>query len=106
MTPAERDRLLRIWSPLFAFALYVLGFSALALSQADFLPTLPDAACDGRNVSGSTVTVAGVTGALRGQSQTLATGEVIRPELVILDDPQTRESAMSPSQSAERVAII
>ena len=70
------------------------------------LPTMPDTACDGRNVSGATVTVAGLTGALRGQSHTLATGEVIRPELVILDDPQTRESAMSPSQSAERVAIV
>ena len=69
-------------------------------------PTMPDDVCDGRNVSGSTVTVAGITGALRGQSSTLATGEVIRPELVILDDPQTRESAMSPSQSVTREAII
>lgn len=51
MTPAERDRLLRIWSPLFAFALYVLGFSALALSQADLLPTLPDAAGRGPRVA-------------------------------------------------------
>jgi hypothetical protein len=70
------------------------------------LPTMPDAACDGVNVSGSTVTVAGLTGALRGQSHTLASGEVIRPELVLLDDPQTRESAMSPSQCAERLAIV
>ena len=69
-------------------------------------PTMPDDACDGVNVSGSTVSVAGLTGALRGQSHTLSTGEVIRSELVILDDPQTRESAMSPSQSAERAAII
>jgi hypothetical protein len=70
------------------------------------LPTMPDDACDGVNVSGSTVTVSGLTGALRGQSHTLPTGVVIRPELVILDDPQTRESAMSPSQSASRAAII
>lgn len=69
-------------------------------------PTMPDHACDGRNVSGSTVTVAGLTGALRGLSHTLAGGEIIRPELVILDDPQTRESANSPSQCAERVAIV
>lgn len=69
-------------------------------------PTMPDRACDGRNVSGSTVTVAGLTGALRGQSHGLANGEIIRPELVILDDPQTRESANSPSQCAERVAIV
>ena len=69
-------------------------------------PTMPDRACDGQNVSGSTVTVAGLTGALRGQSHGLASGEIIRPELVILDDPQTRESANSPSQCAERVAIV
>ena len=70
------------------------------------LPTMPDSACDGANVSGSTISVAGLTGSLRGQSSTLASGEIIRPELVLLDDPQTRESAMSPSQSATREAII
>jgi hypothetical protein len=69
-------------------------------------PTMPDWACDGPNVSGSAVSVAGLTGALRGQSHTLATGEVIRPEVVILDDPQTRESAMSRTQSENRAAII
>ncbi len=69
-------------------------------------PTMPDCACGGRNVSGSTVTVAGLTGALRGQSHALVSGQIIRPELVILDDPQTRESANSPSQCAERVAIV
>jgi hypothetical protein len=69
-------------------------------------PTMPDEACDGPNVSGSTISVSGLTGALRGQSHALASGEIIRPELVILDDPQTRESAMSPSQSATRAAII
>jgi hypothetical protein len=69
-------------------------------------PTMPDADCDGPNVGGSTVTVAGLTGAIRGQSSTLSTGVIIRPELVILDDPQTRESAGSPRQSRDRTAII
>jgi hypothetical protein len=69
-------------------------------------PTMPDWACDGKNVSGSTVTVAGLTGALRGQSTTLPTGEVIRPELVLMDDPQTRESALSALQSNARESII
>lgn len=69
-------------------------------------PTMPDWACDGPNVSGSTVSVAGLTGSVRGQSHTLTNGEIIRPELVILDDPQTRESAMSPSQSETRTALI
>jgi len=69
-------------------------------------PTMPDSVCDGPNVSGSTVTVAGLTGAIRGQSSTLADGTIIRPELVLLDDPQTRESAMSPIQSKTREDII
>jgi len=69
-------------------------------------PTVPDKVCDGLNVSGSTVTVAGLTGAIRGQSHTLQNGVIIRPEVVILDDPQTRESAMSISQSKSRAAII
>lgn len=70
------------------------------------LPTMPDSACDGVNVSGSTVSCVGLTGALRGQSHTLAGGRVVRPELVILDDPQTRESASSPSQTASRLGIV
>jgi hypothetical protein len=69
-------------------------------------PTMPDSACDGPNVSGSTVTVAGLTGAFRGQSTTLPNGAIIRPELVILDDPQTRESATSRDQSAKRAETI
>lgn len=70
-------------------------------------PTMPEWTYrGGPNVSGSTVTVAGITGALRGQSHTLPNGVIIRPEVVILDDPQTRESAKSPSQSEDRAAII
>lgn len=69
-------------------------------------PTMPDSACDGANVSGSTISVAGLTGALRGQSHTLSSGTILRPEFVILDDPQTRESAMSQGQSASRAAIV
>lgn len=69
-------------------------------------PTVPDGVCDGVNVSGSTVTVAGITGAIRGQSHTLQDGTILRPELVLLDDPQTRESASSPVQSEAREMII
>ncbi len=69
-------------------------------------PIMPDWACDGENVSGSTVTVAGLTGSIRGQSTTLANGTILRPELVILDDPQTRASAMSAQQNDTRSAIV
>src|SRR5690606_4859267 len=66
----------------------------------------PPEALDGPDVGGSTITVASITGALRGQSTTLPDGAILRPELVILDDPQTRESAASPKQNADRAAII
>lgn len=69
-------------------------------------PTMPDEACDGVNVSGFTVSVGGLTGALRGQNHTLVNGTIIRPEVAILDDPQTRESAMSSAQSVRRAEII
>ena len=71
------------------------------------LPTVPSHVLDGvADVSGSVVSVAGLTGAIRGQSSTLATGEVIRPEFVILDDPSTRRSAMSPTQCQARLELI
>lgn len=69
-------------------------------------PVMPDSACDVANVGGSVVTVAGLTGSLRGQSHTLPDGEIIRPELVILDDPQTRKSASSLALTEERVEIV
>jgi len=69
-------------------------------------PTMPDEACDGVNVSGSVVSAHGLTGALRGQVHTLASGESIRPDLAIVDDPQTIESAWSPSQCERRLSII
>ena len=70
------------------------------------LPVMPDDVCGGTNVSGSIITVAGLTGALRGQSHELPEGAVVRPELVILDDPQTRASATSLAMTEERLAIV
>lgn len=70
------------------------------------LPFVPERALDGPDVAGSTISVAGVTGALRGQMTTLPDGTILRPELVLLDDVQTRESAMSTSQSEDRLAIV
>jgi len=70
------------------------------------LPTLPTKYWRGKNVSGATVAVAGLTGSLKGKQHTLRDGTILRPSLVLLDDIQTRESAMSPSQTAERLAIV
>lgn len=53
------------------------------------------------------VMVAGLTGGLRGVTFIRPIdGRVVRPQLVVLDDPQTRESSKSLSQSEDREAII
>ena len=65
------------------------------------LPTVPGSAA-----SGSRLRVAGITGRIRGMKATLATGENIRPDLALVDDPQTDDSAVSPAQNAKREAIL
>jgi hypothetical protein len=65
------------------------------------LPTWPGSAC-----SGAVVRVAGLTGALRGLMVLSPDGEPVRPDLVVLDDVQTRDSAKSPTQTADREAIV
>jgi len=55
---------------------------------------------------GAVIQVRGITGALRGAKAKLPTGETIRPDLAIPDDPETDESARSPAQVADREAII
>jgi hypothetical protein len=65
------------------------------------LPTIA-----GKRSSGSGLFVAGITGAIRGPSILGPDGEPIRPDLVIVNDAQTRESAASPTQTAQREAIV
>jgi len=48
----------------------------------------------------------GLTGAIRGKWRDTKTGKVLRPDFVLLDDPQTRESAESESQCNMRERII
>lgn len=48
----------------------------------------------------------GLTGAIRGKWRDDKAGKVMRPDFVLLDDPQTRESGESPSQCAMRERII
>ncbi|MCP4493417.1 MAG: hypothetical protein GY820_39835 [Gammaproteobacteria bacterium] len=48
----------------------------------------------------------GLTGAIRGKWRDTKTGKVLRPDFALLDDPQTRESAESPTQCAMRERII
>ncbi len=61
---------------------------------------------EGSSASGGVIRVAGLEGGVRGISQTTVEGETIRPDMVVVDDPQTRESARSPSQCSQREEII
>ncbi len=65
------------------------------------LPTMP-----GSVASGAIIKVAGITGRIRGMKYKRADGQTVRPTLVVLDDPQTDESARSLSQCATRESIL
>jgi hypothetical protein len=56
----------------------------------------------GSGASGAIVKVAGITGRIRGMKFQRPDGQSVRPDLVIIDDPQTDESAHSLSQCATR----
>lgn len=62
---------------------------------------------EGSVASGVCITTAGMNGSdIRGLSRTRADGRKVRPSLVLIDDPQTRESAQSEAQCAYREKII
>ncbi len=65
------------------------------------LPTIPGSAA-----SGAVIKVAGITGRIRGMKHKRSDGKTVRPSLVLLDDPQTDESARSPSQCVTREQIL
>ncbi len=56
--------------------------------------------------SGGIIRVAGITGRIRGMKHKRVDGGSVRPSLVLIDDPQTDESARSPSQCATRERIL
>lgn len=65
-------------------------------------PTIP-----GSPASSGIIRVAGITGRIRGMTaKRAADGRKVRPTLVLIDDPQTDESARSPSQVAAREAVL
>ena len=61
---------------------------------------------EGSLASNGVIKVAGITGRIRGMKHKRADGMTVRPSLVLLDDPQTDESARSPSQCATREQIL
>ena len=64
-------------------------------------PTVPGAAS-----SGSIITAHGLTSASRGMKHKRVDGTQQRPDFVLIDDPQTNESAASPTQVQKRLEII
>ncbi|HHK41978.1 MAG TPA: hypothetical protein ENJ50_06115, partial [Planctomycetaceae bacterium] len=62
---------------------------------------------DGRALGGGAIIkVAGITGRIRGMKFKRPDGKSVRPSLVVLDDPQTDESARSVSQCQQRESIL
>ena len=60
----------------------------------------------GSRASGAVVRVSGITGRIRGMKFKKQDGRTIRPSLVIIDDPQTSESAGSLEQTRKRVRVL
>jgi len=65
------------------------------------LPTVP-----GSPASGAVFKVAGIEGRIRGMKFQRPDGKSVRPDLVVIDDPQTDASAQSVSQCATRERIL
>lgn len=63
--------------------------------------TVPNAKC-----SGAVIETFGILGRIRGSQYTLPTGEKIRPDLFMLDDPQTDASAVSETQVRRRLNVV
>lgn len=72
-------------------------------------PTVTTASTDNPKqlvASGAVVQSVGITGSLRGMIATAADGTSFRPDLVLVDDAQTRISAKSPSQTNYRERLV
>ncbi len=73
-------------------------------------PTLSDdelpKGLDENPSGGSIITVTSLDSDFKGQQHTRTDGTVIRPSLVLLDDPQTRQSAQSPKQTKYRMQLL
>ncbi len=65
------------------------------------LPTIPNS-----KASGAIIRIAGMESRIRGMKHKRPNGEAPRPSLVILDDPQTDESARSEDQTRTRMDVL
>jgi len=58
------------------------------------------------DIKGGIFWTAGLGAALRGLRLTLADGTLVRPDACVFDDPQTDDSAASPTQTGKRLKIL
>jgi hypothetical protein len=56
--------------------------------------------------SGATIRVAGILGRIRGMTKTTSDGKTLRPDFVLVNDPQTDTSAISDPECAKREKVI
>jgi len=64
------------------------------------------ASIDGAPSSGAIIETAGLTGSIRGMQYPTPDGRTRRPDLVVIDDPQTKRSAKSETQCQDRLETI
>jgi hypothetical protein len=69
-------------------------------------PALRERGLEQSPCSSSIITVTSLDSNMRGQQHTRMDGTIVRPSLVLLDDPQTRESARSLSQTKYRLDLL
>jgi len=75
--------------------------------EGEHLPqALRDDGIEFSQSAGSIITTTSLDSNLRGQQHTRPDRSIIRPSLVLLDDPQTRESAMSADQTRKRLNLV
>ena len=65
------------------------------------LPTIPNSPA-----SGAVICCRGITGRVRGMKYRRPDGETVRPDMVIVDDPQTEASARSAHQVTKRLKTL
>lgn len=60
----------------------------------------------GEPTAANRISVCGLTGNIRGQQASTVDGAIRRPDLALIDDPQTKKSAKSPTENQTRYEIL
>lgn len=82
----------------------ICGGQPTNMAWTDDAVILPSVA--GSAASGAILKVTGITGRIHGMKHVTPAGDTLRPDLVIVDDPQTDESARSVVMTQSREAIL